>query len=107
MGLLELNGDFQTMLQSVRLADGKDNPRTWYLTEVLDTAGRDVKVCPWLKRITCVKVTCESKSTWETPTELIHIRKVGSDVSVPRMKLLQYQAGNPPGRRFQLEPLAR
>ena len=45
-----------------------------------------------------------SKSDWNTPTELINIRKVCSDVSVPRLKLLEYQAGVPPGRRFQLEP---
>ena len=45
-----------------------------------------------------------SKSDWDTPTELINILKVCSDVSVPRMKLLQYEAGNPPGRRFHLEP---
>jgi hypothetical protein len=45
-----------------------------------------------------------SKSDWHTPTELINIKKVCSDVSVPRMKLLKYEAGNPPGRRFQLEP---
>jgi hypothetical protein len=89
----------------VRLEDGKDNPaKTWYLTELVDTAGRDVKVCSWLKSVTCVEVTCESKSAWETPTELIHIRKTCGDVSVPHTKLLQYEAGNPPGRRFQLEP---
>ena len=70
----------------------------------MDAAGRDVKVCSWLKKTTCVKVGCESKSDWDTPTELINIRKVCSDVSVPRMKLLKYEAGNPPGRRFQLEP---
>jgi hypothetical protein len=71
---------------------------------VEDAAGRDVKVCSWLKKIACVKVGCESKSDWHAPTELINIQKVCSDVSVPRVKLLKYEAGNPPGRRFQLEP---
>lgn len=103
LGFLELNGSFYSLLQSVRLEDGKDNPRTWYLTEVVDAAGRDVKVCPWLKRITCVKVSCESKSTWETPTELIHIRKVCNAVSVPALERLLYEAGTPPGRRFRLK----
>ena len=51
-----------------------------------------------------MKVACESKSDWDQPTELINIKKVCSDVSVPRLKLLKYEAGNPPGRRFQLEP---
>jgi len=51
-----------------------------------------------------VQVACESKSDWDSPTELINIRKICSDVSVSRMKLLHYEAGVPPGRRFQLEP---
>jgi hypothetical protein len=104
LGLLEIDGGFYTLIQSVHLEDGKDDPKkTWYLTELVDAAGRDVKVCSWLKSVTCVKVACESKSAWEAPTELIHIQKVCSDVSVPRMKLLQYDAGNPPSRRFRLE----
>jgi hypothetical protein len=102
--LLEIGGVFYTLVQSVHLENGKDNPKTWYLTELVDAAGRDVKVCSWLKQITCVNVVCESKSDWHAPTELISARKVCSDVSVPRLKLLKYEAGNPPGRRFQLEP---
>jgi len=104
LSLLESDGVFYTLVQSVHLEDGKDNPNTWYLTELVYAAGRDVKVCSWLKKTTCAKVGCESKSDWHTPTELINIKKVCSDVSVPRMKLLQNEAGNPPGRRFQLEP---
>jgi hypothetical protein len=45
-----------------------------------------------------------SKSDWDTPTELINIRKVCGDISVPRLKKLEYLARVPPGRRFQLEP---
>jgi hypothetical protein len=104
LSLLEIDGVFYTMVQSVHLEDGKDKPSASYLTELVDAAGRDVKVCSWLKNTTCVKVGCESKSKWDTPTELIYIRKVCSGVSVPRMKLLKYEAGNPPGRRFQIEP---
>jgi SAM-dependent methyltransferase len=104
MSLLETGGVFYTLVQSVSLEDGKDNPKTWYLTELVDAAAHDVKICSWLKKTTCVKVSCESKSDWHTPTELINIKKVCSDVSVPRMKLQKYEAGNPPGRRFQLEP---
>ena len=102
--LLEIDGVFYTLLQNVHLEGGKDSPKPWYQTELVDAGGRDVKVCSWLKKTTCVKVACESKSNWDSPTELINIRKVCSDVSVPPVKLLQYQAGNPPGRRFQLEP---
>ena len=104
LSLLEIGGVFYTLVQSVHLEDGKDKPDTWYQTELVDAAGRDVKVCSWLKKTTCAKVGCESKSDWDAPTELINIQKVCSDVSVPRMKLLKYEAGNPPGRRFQLEP---
>jgi hypothetical protein len=104
LNLLETGGVFYTMLQNVHLENGQDKPDTWYQTNLVDTAGRDVKVCSWLKKTTCVQVTCDSKSEWDAPTELINMRKVCSDISVPRVKLLEYQAGNPPGRRFQLEP---
>lgn len=104
LSLLETGGVFYTMVQGVHLEDGKDKLGIWYQTELVDAAGRDVKVCSWLKKTTCVKVGCESKSEWDAPTELINIRKVCSDVSVQRVKLLKYEAGNPPGRRFQLEP---
>jgi len=102
--LLEIGGAFYTLVQNVHLEGGTDNSKPWYQTELVDAGGRGVKVCSWLKKTTCVKVVCESKSDWDSPTELINIRKVCSDVSIPHMKLLQYQAGNPPGRRFQLEP---
>jgi len=104
LSLLEIGGVFYTMVQSVHLENGKDKPSTWYLTELVDAAGRDVKVCSWLKKTTCVNVGCDSKSDWDAPTELITIRKVCGDVSVPRVKLLKYEAGNPPARKFQLEP---
>jgi len=104
LSLLEVGGGFYTIVQHVHLDAAKDGPASWYQTELVDAAGGNEKVCSWLKKITCVKVGCESKSAWEPPTEQINIRKVCSDVSVPRMKLLKFEAGNPPGRRFQLEP---
>ena len=104
LSLLEIDGVFYTMVQSVHLQDGKDEPKSSYLTNLVDAAGREVNVCFWLKQTTCVQVVCESKSDWETPTELIDIRKICNGVSVPRVKLLKYEAGNPPGRRFQLVP---
>jgi len=104
LSILEVNGSFYSLLQSVRLEDGKDDPNTYYLTELVDSAGRDVKVCSWFKSITCVEASCESKSDWEAPTELIHVRKTCDAVSVPALLKLQYEAGTPPGRRFQLLP---
>ena len=38
----------------------------------------------------------------DTPAR--NIRKLCSEVAVARMKLLKYEAGYPPGRRFQLAP---
>src|SRR5215475_8285348 len=102
--LLETGGSFYTMVQGVHLENGKDEPKPSHQTDLMDAPGGDVKVCSWLRQTTCVKVTCESKSDWYSPTELINIKKVCSDISVPRMKLLKYEAGNPPTRRFQLEP---
>lgn len=104
LDLLEVNGGFYTLLQSVHLEDGKDRPTTWYLTELVDSAGRNVTVCSWLKSIACVAVACESKGAWDAPTELIHVRKTCNGVSVRPLKLLLYEAGSPPERRFQLEP---
>jgi hypothetical protein len=103
LDLLETGGAFYTLMQSVHLENGKENPRTWYLTELVDPAGRDVTVCAWLKSVSCVQVTCDSKHAWDSPTELILVRKTCNDVSVPPTKLLQYEAGNPPGRRLLLE----
>jgi SAM-dependent methyltransferase len=102
--LLDVGGRFYTLGTGVRCEDGTDKLGSLYLTELEDAFGRDVKVCSWLKKISCVEVTCESKSDLEKPTELIMIRKVCSDTSVPRMKLLEYEAGYPPGRSFQLDP---
>ena len=104
LSLLEVGGGFYTLVPGVHLEDGKDKLGTFYLTELENAAGRPEKVCSWLKKTAWVKVTCESKSDWKRPTELIKVEKVCSDVSVPRMKLLEFVAGYPPDRRFQLDP---
>jgi len=102
--LLEVGGSFYTLATGVHLEDGKDKLGTLYLTELEDPFGREVKVCSWLKKISCVQVTCDSKSDLKRPTQLIKIRKVCGDTSVPRMKLVEFEAGYPPGRCFQLDP---
>jgi SAM-dependent methyltransferase len=103
LSLLEVGGGFYTLIPGVHLEDGKDKLGVFYLTELENAAFRPERVCSWLKKTSCVQVTCESKSDWKRPTELINIRKVCSDVSVPRMKLVEFKAGYPPDRRFQLE----
>ncbi len=104
LGLLEIGGAFYTVLPAVHLEDGTDKLGTWYKTELVNAASRPITVCSWLKQTTCTKVTCESKSDWDEPTQLIKIHKACSDVAVPRTNLVEYMAGAPPGRRFQLEP---
>lgn len=102
--LLDVGGTFYTVLSSVHLEDGKHRLGTWYRTELVDATSRPTTICSWLKRTSCTKVTCESKSDWDEPSELIAIHKVCSGISVPRTNVIEYMAGSPPGRRFQLEP---
>lgn len=104
LSFLEVGGVFYTLAPGVHLEHAKDQLGISYLTELEDPAGRPEKVCSWLKKTTCSQVTCESKNDWKRPTELINIRKVCSEVSVPRLKLWEFEAGYPPGRRFQVEP---
>ena len=103
LSLLEVGGGFYTLATGVHLEDGKDKLGTLYLTELEDAFGRGVKVCSWLKKIPCVQVTCESKSDSNMPIQLIKIRKVCSETSVPRTKLVEFEAGYPPARCFQLD----
>ncbi len=102
--LLEIGGVFYTLVPGVHLEHAKDKLGILYVTELEDAAGRPLRVCSWLKQTACAQVTCESKSDWKRPTELINIRKVCSGVSVPRLKLWEFEAGYPPSRRFQLDP---
>jgi SAM-dependent methyltransferase len=104
VSLLQIGGIFYTLVPGVHLENGKDKLGILYLTELEDAAGSPLKVCAWLKQAACVQVTCESKSDWKRPTELISVQKVCSDVSVPRLKLWEFEAGYPPARRFQVEP---
>ena len=103
LNVLDIGGVFYSLMPGVHLENGQDKLGILYLTELEDAVGRREKVCSWLKKTTCAQVTCESKSDWKRPTELIKIQKVCSDVSVRRMKLVEFEAGYPPARRFQLE----
>jgi hypothetical protein len=105
LNILELNGRFFTLLLDVLPDNGASRtlyPDTLFLTEIANADGSDVSVCSWLKRITCVEVTCESRTESKRPIEIVRIHKVCNSVTVPALVSLQYQAGTPPRRRFQL-----
>lgn len=104
--LLDLKGSFYTLLQDVK-SEGETNKPYYanspYLTEITRTDGSEVKVCSWLKSITCVEVTCELRTDWKPPVEIYHVHKVCSAVTVPALTRMSYGAGTPPERRFQLK----
>jgi hypothetical protein len=106
LGALELNGVFYTLLLDVLpegVAGPSDYPDSLLLTEIQGPDGANVRVCSWLKSISCAEVTCEQdrKST-RRPVELYRIRKTCNAVSVPHLELVGYQAGTPPLRRYRL-----
>jgi hypothetical protein len=105
LGFLELNGNFYTLLQDIHSEDGTNRPYyadSPFLTEIANADGSEMRVCSWLKNITCVHVTCELKADWQPPVEVFRIHKVCNDVTVPALVLIKYEAGTPPERRFQL-----
>jgi SAM-dependent methyltransferase len=105
LGFLELSGRFYTLLLDVLPESGANRthyPDTLFLTEIANADGSDVRVCSWLKSITCVEVACESRTESKRPIEIYRIHKVCNGVTVPALVLLHYKAGTPPQRRFQL-----
>lgn len=105
LGALDLNGDFYTLLLDVlpeQAAGPSAYPDSLFLTEIQNAAGANVRVCSWLKRISCVEVTCEPDAKSTRPVELYRMRKVCGNVAVPPLELVHYSAGTPPLRRFQL-----
>jgi SAM-dependent methyltransferase len=105
LGFLELNGSFYTVLQDVHSENGTKRPfyaGSPFLTEIANADGSEVRVCSWLKSITCVEVTCELRADWKPPIEAFHVRKVCNDVTVPALVPIKYEAGTPPERRYQL-----
>jgi len=105
LAFLDLNGSFYSLLLDVLPENGTNRalyPDTLFLTELANADGADVSVCSWLKGIACAEVTCESRTEAKRPIEIIRVRKICNSVSVPALVSLQYQAGTPPRRRFQL-----
>jgi hypothetical protein len=105
LALLDLNGNFYTVLQDVRAEYGNNRPHypdAAFLTEIIDANGAEVRVCSWLKQIGCAQVTCEFREGYTPPIEVYRIRKICNEVSVPALVPVHFQAGTPPERRFRL-----
>jgi hypothetical protein len=104
--LLQLNGNLYTVLQDVHLSDRSNAPyypNSTYLTEIEHPDGSELTVCEWLKSIKCIEVGCEARTAWKPPIEVYSIRKVCSDINVPNLRVIDFQAGTPPARRFRLD----
>jgi hypothetical protein len=105
LALLEVEGDFFTVLADVSSQDGANQPfyeGSPFLTAIAGADNSEVKVCAWLKSISCVQVTCEFKPKWRPPIEAFHVRKVCNEVSVPALVPTHFEAGTPPERGFKL-----
>jgi hypothetical protein len=105
LSFLEVNGSFYSILQDVHSEDGSNLPHyrdrgESYLTEILNPDGSKLKMCAWLKHISCVEVTCELKARWTPPVEVYRVRKTCDNVIVPQLTPTRYSAGTPPERRF-------
>jgi hypothetical protein len=105
LALLNVNGNFYTLLQDVHAEDGTNKPHyegATYLTEITRADGSKLKICPWLKSITCVEVACELRTEWKPAIEVYHVRKTCNNVSVPTLQPVHYEAGTPPERGYRL-----
>ncbi len=102
---LEPKGVFYTLLIDVHpetWTKRPARPRTGFQTEIINADDSEMKVCSWLKRITCVEVVCEQEEKWDTPIERYRIQKTCNDVKVPALTSVHFSAGTPPARRFQI-----
>src|SRR5262245_22666092 len=78
LALLNVGGNFYTLLQDVHSEEGTNKPHyagATYLTEISRADGSKLRICPWLKSVSCVQVTCELRQEWKPAIEVYHIRK--------------------------------
>lgn len=106
LSLLQVDGNFYSLLQDVHEESGANLPfyrdrGETYLTEIISADKAPVKVCSWLKHISCVEVSCELRPDWKPPVEIYRVRKTCDRVKVPALTLTRYTAGTPPERRYQ------
>lgn len=104
--LLDVKGSFYGILQDVKSDRGTNPPfypNSSYLTEIANHDGSEVKVCSWLKSMSCVEVTCELRSNWKPPVEIYRVHKTCDGVKVPGLSKTSFGAGTPPERKFRLK----
>jgi hypothetical protein len=109
LALLDVNGSFYTVLQDVHNEMGTNKPHyagSPFLTEIRDARGNEVRICQWLKHISCVEVTCQARGDWVPPIEVYRVKKTCEAVSVPRLAPVHYEAGTPPERAYVLTDVA-
>ncbi len=103
LSLLTVNGTFYTVAQDVRNEAGSNKPHYAgepFLSQIKTASGEDIGICAWLKKISCIEVSCEYKGDWTPPLETYKIRKTCDKVTVPQLKADRYVAGTPPERVF-------
>jgi hypothetical protein len=103
LSLLTVNGTIYTVAQDVRNEAGSNKPHyagAPFLTQIKNAVGDDIGICSWLKKISCIEVTCEYKGDWTPPIEAYKIRKTCDNITVPQLKSEHYVAGTPPERVF-------
>jgi hypothetical protein len=105
MQLLEVEGDFFTLLQDVEIEARTNKP--WYegysfATEIENPGGPKTTICSWLKSIGCAEVRCEARLSLRPQREVYHVRKVCEAVSVPALEAVDFQAGTPPQRGYRV-----
>jgi len=98
-------GSLYTVLQDVHAEAGSNKPYyegSPYLTELTHADGTELRVCSWLKAISCVQVSCELRLEWKPPIEVYRVQKTCGEVRVPALVPEHFAAGIPPERRFAL-----
>ena len=108
LNLLDVNGSFYTVLQDVHWENGANKPHyagATFLTEIKKSDGSPMRMCTFLKSISCVEVTCQPKGDWTPPIEVYRVKKTCDAVSVPKLISTHYEAGTPPERKYLLNNL--
>lgn len=108
LAVLDVNGVFYSLLLDVR-PETEPDPALYegllLLTDIERPDGSNVKICSWLKSISCVRVTCKTNTELKRPVEIYRVQKTCTSNVVPPLALSSFTAGTPPPRRYVLQRL--